>query len=40
VSELKLAGICSKSWTTQDGNVRDGKPIDKSLIYKLLSNRT
>ena len=40
VSELKLAGIRSKSWTTQDGKVRSGKPIDKSLIYKLLNNRT
>ncbi len=30
----------SKAWTTQDGNVRAGKLIDKSLIYKLLGNRT
>ena len=40
VKELKLDGITSKSWTTQDGRVREGKPIDKSLIYKLLHNRT
>jgi hypothetical protein len=40
VKELKLDGVTSKAWTTQDGKVRDGKPIDKSLIYKLLNNRT
>ena len=40
VKELKLDGVTSKSWTTQDGRVREGKPIDKSLIYKLLHNRT
>lgn len=27
-------------WTTQDGKVREGKPIDKGLLYKLLNNRT
>lgn len=40
VRELRLDGVTSKSWTTQDGRVREGKPIDKSLIYKLLNNRT
>ena len=40
VKELRLDGATSKAWTTQDGRVRDGKPIDKSLIYKLLNNRT
>jgi hypothetical protein len=40
VRELKLDGVTSKSWTTQSGKVRQGKPIDKSLIYKLLGNRT
>jgi DNA invertase Pin-like site-specific DNA recombinase len=40
VKELKLDGVTSKSWTTQDGKVRAGKPIDKSLIYKVLNNRT
>jgi DNA invertase Pin-like site-specific DNA recombinase len=38
--ELKLDGVTSKAWTTQDGKIRDGKPIDKGLIYKLLNNRT
>ncbi|MDP2434019.1 MAG: recombinase family protein [Pseudomonadota bacterium] len=40
VKELKLDGVTSKSWTTQDGKIREGKLIDKSLIYKLLNNRT
>ena len=40
VKELKLDGVTSKSWVTQDGKVREGRPIDKGLIYKLLNNRT
>lgn len=40
VKELRLDGVTSKAWTTQDGRVREGKPIDKSLMYKLLNNRT
>ncbi|MDO9053382.1 MAG: recombinase family protein [Gallionella sp.] len=40
VKELKLDGATSKAWVTQDGKVRTGKPIDKSLLYKLLNNRT
>ena len=40
VKELKLDGMTSKAWTTQDGKTREGKPIDKGLIYKLLNNRT
>ena len=40
VKELKLDGVTSKAWTTQDGKVREGKPIDKGLVYKLLGNRT
>ena len=40
VKELKLDGVTSKSWTTQHGKVREGKLIDKGLIYKLLNNRT
>ena len=38
--ELRLDGVTSKSWTTQEGIYRAGKPIDKGLIYKLLLNRT
>ena len=40
VKELKLDGVTSKAWTTQDGKTREGRPIDKGHIYKLLSNRT
>ena len=40
VKELKLDGATSKACTTQDGKVREGKPIDKGLVYKLLGNRT
>jgi site-specific DNA recombinase len=39
-NELKLDGVTSKAWTTQDGKVRVGKAIDKGMIYKLLNNRT
>src|SRR5690554_6851367 len=38
VKELRLDGVTSKSWTTQDGKVREGKLIDKSLMYKLLEH--
>ena len=31
--------VTSKSWVTQSGRVREGKPIDKSLICKMLNNR-
>ncbi|SFM61357.1 recombinase family protein [Nitrosomonas communis] len=37
---MKLDGVTSNSWITQDGKAREGKPIDKSLIYKVLNNRT
>ena len=37
--ELQLDCVTSKAWTTQDGKFRDGKLIDKGLIYKLLNNR-
>src|SRR5512144_1226159 len=37
--ELRRAGHRTKSWTTQDGNERRGKPLDKCAIYKILNNR-
>jgi len=40
VQELRHAGHTTKSWTTQDGNQVQGKPIDKGAIYKILNNRT
>ena len=40
VKELALDGYRTKSWTTQDGKYREGKPIDKTFLYKVLHNRT
>ena len=40
VKELRLDGVTSKSWTTQRGIFREGKPITISLIYDILNNRT
>lgn len=40
VKELRLTGETSKTWITQDGHERRGVPIDKSLIYRVLNNRT
>ncbi|MBK8211648.1 MAG: recombinase family protein [Rhodospirillales bacterium] len=37
--ELRRTGHTTKSWTTQDGKHRPGKPIDKGAIYKILNNR-
>src|SRR5512144_1602963 len=37
--ELRRAGHTTKSWTTQDGKHRPGKPIDKGALYKILVNR-
>lgn len=39
VKELRLENVTSKSWTTQDGRHRPGKPIDKGMIYKYLHNQ-
>jgi hypothetical protein len=30
VKELRLDGVTSKAWTTKDGRVRQGKPIEKA----------
>lgn len=40
VAELKAIGATSKCWTTRKDRQIVGKPIDKSLIYKMLANRT
>ncbi len=37
--ELRRGGHTTKSWTTQDGNHRPGRPIDKGAIYKILAKR-
>jgi site-specific DNA recombinase len=36
---LAREGITTKSWTTQDGQERQGGPIDKKYLHKLLRNR-
>ncbi|UJB19205.1 MULTISPECIES: recombinase family protein [Lysobacter] len=38
--ELRTRGATSKVWTTQAGRQITGKAIDKSLLYKMLANRT
>jgi DNA invertase Pin-like site-specific DNA recombinase len=37
--ELKEAGCTTKTWLTQDGKCRQGKPIDKGALYRILGNR-
>ena len=39
VTELKKDGYHTKTWTTQKGRVREGRPIDKGFLYKLFRNR-
>ena len=39
VRELAVAGHRTKTWTTQDGNERQGSQIDKGFLYKFLANR-
>jgi len=36
---LARDGVTTKSWTTQDGQERQGGPIDKKYLHKLLRNR-
>ncbi|MBF0590063.1 MAG: recombinase family protein [Magnetococcales bacterium] len=38
--ELNEAGHHTKAWTTQSGQVREGKPFDKGALYRILNNRT
>ena len=38
--ELRARGATSKVWMTRSGRQITGKPIDKSLLYKMLANRT
>lgn len=39
IRELKDAGRTSKSWTTQGGKARQGKPFNRGTLYKVLNNR-
>ena len=40
VATLRARGATSKNWTTRKGRKIEGKAIDKSLLYKMLANRT
>ena len=40
IRELNVLGHRTKSWTTQAGTVREGRPFDKGTLYKILRNRT
>lgn len=39
VKELQVEGVTSKCWKTQEGHLRQGKAVDKNVIYKMLNNR-
>ncbi|MBF0268879.1 MAG: recombinase family protein [Alphaproteobacteria bacterium] len=39
VKELSADGYRTKSWTTQGGRQREGRPLNKNNIYKMLNNR-
>jgi hypothetical protein len=40
IRELNAQGYRTKSWTTQSGTFREGRPFDKGTLYKILRNRT
>jgi hypothetical protein len=40
IRELNAHGHCTKSWTTQAGTFREGRPFDKGTLYKIFRNRT
>jgi site-specific DNA recombinase len=40
IRELNAQGHHTKSWTTQAGTFREGRPFDKGTLYKILRNRT
>jgi site-specific DNA recombinase len=39
VKDLQSAGITNKSWTTQKGVRREGKPFHKASLHRTLKNR-
>jgi DNA invertase Pin-like site-specific DNA recombinase len=39
VRELARERVTSKAWTTQEGIVRPGRPMNKTSIYKMVRNR-
>jgi DNA invertase Pin-like site-specific DNA recombinase len=40
IRQLNAQGHRTKSWTTQAGTFREGRPFDKGTLYKILRNRT
>jgi len=40
IRELNAQGHRTKSWTTRAGTFREGRPLDKGTLYKILRNRT
>src|SRR5512132_1844769 len=40
IRELNAEGYRTKSWTTQAGTFRAGRPLDKGTLYKILRSRT
>jgi DNA invertase Pin-like site-specific DNA recombinase len=40
IRELNAQGHRTKSWTTQAGTFREGRPFEKGTLYKILRNRT
>ncbi|ABK45164.1 Resolvase, N-terminal domain [Magnetococcus marinus MC-1] len=40
VKELAEQGLHTKSYTAKTGRVREGKPIDKGYLYRILGNLT
>jgi hypothetical protein len=38
IRELNAQGHRTKSWTTQAGPLREGRPFDKGTLYKMLRN--
>jgi site-specific DNA recombinase len=40
IRELNGQGHRTKSWITQAGTFREGRPFDKGTLYKILRNRT
>jgi DNA invertase Pin-like site-specific DNA recombinase len=39
IRELNIQGHRTKSWTTQSGTFREGRPFDKGTLYKILRAR-
>lgn len=39
IRQLNAVGYTKKSWTTQEGRLHEGKPLDKQYIYRILHNR-